>query len=128
MLLRANVPILDSLELASAASGNDHLRANVRDASIHIENGEKIADAFSDTHYFPHSYLWFLANGEARGQVPETLLDLSETYEQEVSTRDEAMVHLIMPFAILVLGFAIGFIVVALYLPMFTLADTLSAP
>ena len=126
MLLRANVPILESLDLASASSGNDYLRAKVRDASVHIAQGEKIADAFSDTHYFPHSYLWFLANGEARGQVPETLLDLSKTYEQEVSTRDEAMIHLIMPMAIIALGFVIGFIIVALYLPIFTLGDAIS--
>jgi len=126
MLLRANVPILESLDLASAASGNEYLRANVQKASVHISQGEKIADAFSDTHYFPHSYLWFLANGEARGQVPETLLELSETYEQEVSTRDESMIHMIAPFAILGLGFIIGFIVVALYLPIFTLGDAIS--
>lgn len=127
MLLRANVPILESLDLASAASGNEYLRANVQKAAVHISQGEKIADAFSDTHYFPHSYLWFLANGEARGQVEETLLDLSETYEQEVSTRDDALIHLITPVAILALGLVVGFIIVALYLPIFTLGDALSS-
>jgi len=126
MLLEANVPILESLDLASAASGNDYLRANVRNATVHIAQGEKIADAFSDTHYFPHSYLWFLANGEARGQVAETLLDLSDTYEQQVSTRDEAMIHLITPMAILALGGVVGFVIIALYLPIFTLGDAIS--
>lgn len=126
LLLRAQVPILESLDLASAGSGNGFLRRHVREASSHISQGEKIADALSDTGYFPHSYLWFLANGEARGDMSVTLLELSEAYEREVSTRDQAMMHLIAPVAVIAVGVVIFFVVIALYLPIFTLGDAIS--
>lgn len=126
MLLHANVPVPESLDLASASAGNEYLRHHVRRASTQIAHGERIADAFADTGYFPHSYLWFLANGESRGQLPDTLNELSNIYEREVTTRDEAMLHLVMPVTILCLGLIVLFIVVSLYLPIFTLGDAIS--
>ncbi len=126
MLLQARVPIEESLDLASAASGNEQLRAKVRQATVHIAQGEKVAEAFLDTRYFPHSYLWFLANGESRGQLPQTLIDVSETYEREITARDTALLNLMLPVTILLLGVFVSFMVVALYLPVFTLGDAIS--
>lgn len=126
MLLEARVPIEESLDLASAAAGNEHLRAKVREATVHVAQGEKVTEALMDTRYFPHSYLWFLANGESRGQLPQTLIDVSHTYEQEVSARDKALLKLIMPITIVALGAFVSFMIVALYLPIFTLGDAIS--
>jgi type IV pilus assembly protein PilC len=126
LLLEARVPIEESLDLASAASGNEHLRAQVRLATRQISQGEKVTEALLDTRYFPHSYLWFLANGEGREQMPQTLVDVSETYEHDVSARDRALLHLITPIAIVTIGAVIAFIVVALYMPIFTLGDAIS--
>jgi type IV pilus assembly protein PilC len=126
LLLEAHVPIEESLDLASAAAGNEYLRARVREATRHIAQGEKVAEAFMDTKYFPHSYLWFLANGERREQLPQTLIDLSETYERDVSARDRALLNLVTPATVVILGVVVAFIVVSLYLPIFTLGDAIS--
>jgi type IV pilus assembly protein PilC len=126
LLLEARVPIEESLDLASAAAGNDYLRQRVRDATRHIAQGEKIAEAFLDTKYFPHSYLWFLANGERREQLPKTLIDLSESYERDVSARDRALLNLIAPVSVVVLGAFVAFMVIAMYLPIFVLGDAIS--
>ncbi len=126
LMLEAGVPIGEALDLAGAAAGNDYLRANVRRAAVHIAQGDRVADSLSDTRYFPHSYLWFLANGESRGQLPQTLIDLSEASEREVSVRDEVMMHLITPVTIVTLGGFVLFVVVSLYLPIFSLGDALT--
>ncbi len=126
LMLQAGVPIGEALDLAGAAAANERLRGFVRRAAVHIAQGDRVADALSDTRYFPHSYLWFLANGESRGQLPQTLIDLSEASEREVSVRDEVMVHLITPVAIIALGGFVAFVIIALYLPIFSLGDALT--
>lgn len=126
LMLDARVPMTEALDLAGAASANEFLRSRVRAAAVHVTQGDRLADALSDTRYFPHSYLWFLANGESRGQLPATLVELSETSEREVSVRDEAASRLIAPIAIVSLGCVVTFIIVSLYLPIFTLGDAIS--
>jgi type IV pilus assembly protein PilC len=128
LMLDAGVPMTEALDLAGAASANEHLRNKVREASVHVAQGDRLADALSDTRYFPHSYLWFLANGESRGQLPSTLVELSETSERQVSVRDDMMTHLITPVTVVVLGGFVTFVVVAMYLPIFTLGDAITGP
>lgn len=126
LMLEARVPVLEALDLAGAVAANEYLRSKVRAAAVHVAQGDRLADALSDTHYFPHSYLWFLANGESRGELPSTLIELSETSEREVSVRDEIMSRLVTPVTIIALGGFVMFIVVSLYLPIFTLGDALT--
>lgn len=125
LMLSSGVPTIESLDLAASASGNAVLKRHVDRASIKIAGGEKIADAFSDTGYFPHAFCWFLANGENYGQLPETLLEVSHSYEQSVGYQDDAMLRLLSPVIIVGLSLFIGFVVVALYLPIFTLGDAM---
>lgn len=126
LLLQGRVPTEESLDLAAAAASNEFLRARVRKATAQVSNGETVADSLSDACYFPASYLWFIQNGEARNELPDTLIELSETYEREVSSRDKAMLHLLSPLTIFCLGVIVFFIVVALYLPIFALGDALT--
>lgn len=125
LLLKSQVPILESLDLAAASSGNAVLKRNVEQATVKVAAGEKIADALSDTAYFPHGFCWFLANGEVNNRLPDTLLDVSRSYEQNVTISDKALLSMLSPFIISILGLTIGFIVVALYLPIFTLGDAM---
>jgi type IV pilus assembly protein PilC len=125
LMLRSQVPILESLDLAATASGNAALKENVDRAAIQIAQGEKIADAFSDTGYFPHAFCWFLANGESFGELPKTLLEVSRTYEDSIDHQDRAILGLLGPGIIIALGFFIGFVIISLYIPIFTLGDAM---
>lgn len=125
LMLQSQVPILESLDLAATSSGNALLKRHVDEAAIHIAQGEKVADALSDTGYFPHGFCWFLANGENYGELPQTLLDVSESYEQSIATQDRVTLNLLGPIIVFGLAFVIGFIVIALYLPIFTLGDAM---
>ena len=128
LMLEARVPMTEALDLAGAAAANEYLRSRVRAAAVHVAQGDRLADALSDTRYFPHSYLWFLANGESRGELPATLIELSETSEREVSVRDEILTRLVTPVTIITLGGFVAFVVVSMYLPIFSLGDVLTGP
>jgi len=125
LMLDSQVPIIESLDLAAAASGNAALKSNVDRATIHIAQGEKIADAFSDTAYFPHAFCWFLANGESFGELPKTLLEVSHSYEESLTQHDRMLINLLAPIVIVLLSFFLGFVIFALYLPIFTLGNAL---
>lgn len=126
LMLGSQVPVLESLDLAAVASGNAVLKQKVDAAAIQIAKGEKMADAFSDTGYFPHAFCWFVANGENFGNLPDTLLDVSHSYEENMTDQDRMLINFIGPVITLGLGLFIGFTVVALYLPIFSLGDALT--
>ncbi|HIA48662.1 MAG TPA: type II secretion system F family protein [Candidatus Hydrogenedentes bacterium] len=123
LMLNSQVPIIESLDLAASASGNAALKSHVDRAAVHIAQGEKIADAFSDTAYFPHAFCWFLANGENFSKLPQTLLEVSQSYEQSLTHHDRMFLNLLAPATIVLLSFFLGFVIFALYLPVFTLGD-----
>lgn len=126
LLLFSEVPVLESLDLAGAASNNALLRRKTRQAATLVAGGTGIAQALSSTGYFPHAFCWLLSNAETRGQVPETLISISESYGRELSARDQVFSRMLGPVVVVALGLAIGYIVMALYLPIFTLGDAVS--
>jgi type IV pilus assembly protein PilC len=125
LMLNSRVPVLESLDLAASASGNSVLRKHANAAAIQIAKGEKLADALSDTGYFPHGFCWFLANGESYGTLPEVLLDVSQSYEKDVALIDGSLLNLLSPAIVILLGFIVSFIVLALYMPIFSLGDAI---
>lgn len=126
LLLQANVPITESLDLAGAASGNEALRKAVRQAALEVNGGERIADALSHTRYFDHSFCWLFSTGEERGDVHQALAGLAESYDRDVAFLDRMMGTMLAPVLIIVVGMLIGFVVFTLYLPIFSLGDAIS--
>jgi len=125
LMLSSRMPVIESLDLASAASGNAVLQKHANKAAIEIAKGEKLADALSDTGYFPHGYCWFLANGEAYQNLPNVLLDVGRSYEKDVAQSDEGLLFLLGPVIVVALGIFLGFVVVSMYLPIFSLGDAI---
>ncbi len=128
LLLASNVPLMESLELAAAAAGNAVLREAVRDAARLIEGGDNISYAFESTGHFGHSFCWILGTAEERGEVDRALLDLADSFESSMGRTQRTIMTFVGPLAVIVLGFLIGSIVVALYLPIFTLGDAINQP
>ena len=125
ILLAGGVPIVESLDLASAASGNAVLREKVRLATLDVAGGQRVADALSDTGYFSHTFCWLFSIGEERGELDEALMTIAGTYEREIARRDRLFGFLIGPVLVIFLALAVGSMVVALYLPIFTLGDAI---
>ena len=80
MLLRAEAPILESLEIAGAACGSPAIEAEIEGATRRVAEGAQLSEAFEWTPYFPYTFCWLLANAEARGDAAEGLEYLAESF------------------------------------------------
>ena len=120
-LLRSGVPILESLEITSDTVGNNVASKAVRDVQDGVKQGEPIAKRMAEHAIFPPMVTQMLAVGEETGAVDVMLDKIGEFYEQEVEATVAALTSLLEPALIVVLGGAVGGMVVSLYMPMFNI-------
>lgn len=125
IMLRTGVPLVESIDLASAASGNHALRRAGMGAATQVAQGTPISDALASTGYFGHTFNWLLGNAEQRGDVIDTLEGVADMYERAASNRGDTLSILAGPVLVLVVGIVVGGIFVSLYQPLFRLADLL---
>lgn len=123
LLLGGRVPLIDALTLAGAASGSAVLESGVRRAADTINEGGRLVDGLRRTRYFNPSFYWLLGTAEERDQVEDALENLGENAERNVQAREQMLGSFITPVLTFVLAIIIGFVVIALYLPIFALGD-----
>lgn len=117
-LIQAGVPHLDALSIVRDATANEVLMAGVEDIRKTVREGEGIARPMGETGLFDDLVTNMVDVGEATGELDKMLLKVADAYEQQVDRKINAMFKLIEPaLLILVAGF-VGFIVVALFLPL----------
>lgn len=126
LLLEARVPLLESLELAGAAAGNAVLHRRIRMAARDLNAGSSIAQALQKARIFDSGSCWLIANAEKNGNLEETLEALGEEHARSLSYLYRSLTTLIGPVIVVAIGLFVGFIVVALYLPIFSLGDAIS--
>lgn len=120
-LLASGVPILDSLEITAKTAGNAVIEAAVFQVRKEVEQGKTLADPLAKTGQFPPMVCQMIGVGEHTGAMDTMLSKIADFYEDEVDSAVEGMMALIEPVIIAFLGVVIGLIVVAMYLPMFSL-------
>jgi len=125
MMIESNVPILESLELAAAASGNAVLERAVGAAARNVEGGAALADSLERTRYFDNGFCWLLRNAEQRGELQNALFLLENEYEQALTHLRNVILLVAGPSVVVAIGLVVGFIVLSLYLPTFTLGNIL---
>ncbi len=126
MLEASEVPLVEGLGLSAAASGNAVLERAVAHARAAVSQGEPLSRAFEDAGFFDHTLCWLLATAEERGDVIETLRHLANMYARNSERLGSALTSAITPALLVFLGITVGGIVVAMYLPIFSLADVMS--
>jgi type IV pilus assembly protein PilC len=120
-LLSAGVPVLESLEITARTSGNAVMEKAILEVRKQVEEGKAIAEPLKATGQFPPMVVQMISVGEATGAMDTMLNKIAEFYEAEVDEAVAGMMKLIEPVMILFLGVVIGGIVIAMYLPMFSL-------
>jgi len=121
-LLRAGVPILEALEITSETVGNTVVANVVMEVQDGVKQGEPIAKRLTEhPEVFPPMVTQMLAVGEETGAVDTMLDKVAEFYEQEIEALVNSLTSLLEPLLIVVLGGAVGAMVVALYMPMFNI-------
>ena len=119
VLLASGVSILDALEIVKRVVGNAVLTNALNEARDSVSRGDSIADPFRRSGVFPPVVFHMIAVGEASGNIEEGLLNVADAYDNEVQSSVEALTSLLEPMMILVMGAVVGFIVLAILLPIF---------
>lgn len=122
-MLGAGVPLLQGLNIVSETSGNWVIEQAVKDVEESVRKGQSLAGPLATHTVFPPMVVQMLAVGEDSGSMELMLGKVSEFYDQEVQATTEQLTSLIEPLMIVVLGGIIGGMVIALYLPMFSIFD-----
>ncbi len=122
-MIRSGVPILQSLDIVGDASGSTVIRRAVRDVQESVRQGESVAAPLARHSVFPPMVVQMLAVGEDTGAMDTMLEKVAEFYDAEVEATTEQLTSLVEPLMIAVLGAIVGFVVIAMYLPIFGIFD-----
>ena len=120
-LTSSGVPILDGLQITARTAGNAIVEDAIMATRKSVEEGKTIAEPLGDTDVFPSMVVQMIAVGEQTGALDAMLSKIADFYEEEVDVAVAGLMKLLEPVLIAFLGVAIGGIVIAMYMPMFTL-------
>ncbi|MCS7314920.1 MAG: type II secretion system F family protein [Bryobacterales bacterium] len=124
-LLVGGIPLVQALETAAESLGSGLLRKALARTQKLVREGQPLSGALRSTGLFPELATDMIEVGESTGALPAMLSSVAEFYEDDVSTRLTAALSLIEPAIMIGMGVFVAFVLVALYLPIFSLADTL---
>lgn len=122
-LTSSGVPILESLDITARTSGNAIVEDAIQETRKSVEGGKTIVDPLKETGIFPNMVTQMIGVGEQTGALDAMLNKIADFYEDEVDAAVAGLVKLLEPVMIFILGVIIGGIVIAMYLPMFTLIN-----
>jgi type IV pilus assembly protein PilC len=124
-LISSGVSILDGLEITAKTSGNRVIHDAVMESRASIAGGETIAAPLERSKVFPPMVISMIAVGEQTGGLDEMLTKIADFYDEEVDVAVGALLSLMEPVMIVVLGVVVGGMVVAMYLPIFDMMNAI---
>ncbi len=127
VLSRTGVPVLQALDIVSVTAGNAMVSTALRDVQESVKRGESLAGPLARHEVFPPMVTHMMAVGEETGALDAMLAKVADFYDQEVDDSVNAITSLIEPVLIIVMGVAVGGILISLYLPMFNIANLIQA-
>lgn len=123
-LLSSGVRIIDALEISAATTGNWMIEKALIETKEQVSKGKTLAEPLGKVPYFPNMVTQMISIGEQTGNIDQMLSKIADFYEDEVENATDAMTGLMEPILMVVLGGIIAVIVVAMYLPIFNMANT----
>jgi type IV pilus assembly protein PilC len=122
-LLAGGTPLVSGLQTSAAAIGSRLISTSIQQAAIRVKEGESLHISLAETRMVPPLALEMIEVGEASGALAPMLTSVAEFYEEEVNTRLERTLLWISPAILVFMAGVIFFILIALYLPMFSLGQ-----
>jgi type IV pilus assembly protein PilC len=119
----SGVPILQAIEISGTTAGNAVIQEAMSDVYDSVKRGGTIAQPLGEHDVFPPMVSHMVSVGEDSGQLETMLEKIADFYEAEVDAKVKALTSLIEPIMIVFVGAAVGFIVISMYLPIFSLYD-----
>jgi len=124
-LLTGGIPLVQGLETAADSLGTALLRKALDKTGKMVREGQSLSGSLSTTGIFPPLAIDMIEVGESTGALPAMLSSVAEFYEDDVNTKMTASLSLIEPVIMIFMGMFVAFVLVALYLPIFSLADNI---
>ncbi|RJQ40365.1 MAG: type II secretion system F family protein [Nitrospiraceae bacterium] len=120
-LVSSGVPILDGLEITAKTSGNKVIEFAIMEVRKQVTGGKTLADPLTKAKVFPPMVTHMISVGESTGALDTMLNKIADFYDDEVDAAVNALTSMMEPMLMVFLGGSVGFIVVAMYLPIFKL-------
>ena len=124
-LLVGGIPLVQALETAGKSLGSSLLRDALETARKGVREGRPLSASLNETGIFPDLSIEMMEVGESTGALPAMLTSVADFFDDDVATRMQAVLSLIEPAIMLFMGLFVAFVLVALYLPIFSLSDAL---
>ena len=125
ILIGSGLPLLESLDLVKGAAGNAVVARAIDEVKDAVTAGHGVTESFRATGVFPEMTLQLMATGEEAGELDSLLVKSSDFYDRQVEATIAGISSLIEPVMIVLVGGMIGFIVVAMFLPIFGMGDAM---
>ncbi|AKU99566.1 Type IV fimbrial assembly protein PilC [Labilithrix luteola] len=126
-LLQSGVPILDALDIVARTAGNVVVEEAILYARAKISEGKSMAGPLLETNVFPPMVVQMVGVGEQTGALDNMLSKIADFYEEEVDVAVAAMTSLIEPIMMVGIGGTVGVVLIAMYLPIFSIAGKIKA-
>jgi type IV pilus assembly protein PilC len=122
-LLASGVSVLEAFNILTGMTDNDIIKTAITRTRENIVGGSNISLSMSSAGFFPNMVIKMIQVGEESGSMPEVLAKTSEHYERKVDTTVTTLLSLLEPIMIISVGAVVSVVVIALYLPIFTMSD-----
>jgi type IV pilus assembly protein PilC len=122
-MIRSGVPILQALDIVADTTGNVVLERAVRDVQDSVRRGQSLAAPLAQHAVFPAMVVQMMAVGEDTGALDAMLMKISDFYDQEVEATTDALTSIIEPLMIVFVGGVVGAMIIALYMPIFSVFE-----
>jgi type IV pilus assembly protein PilC len=113
------VPLLEALDITGRSAGNAVVARVMNDVIDSVKRGGTISEPLKESHVFPTMVSHMVAVGESTGELDWMLSKIADFYEERVAAAVKALTSIIEPVMIVFIGGMVGFIVIAMYLPLF---------
>jgi type IV pilus assembly protein PilC len=121
-LLSGGIPVLQALETARNSVTSPLLRQALENTGRQVQDGKPLSFGLEQSHFFPGLAVEMVQVGESSGALPQMLASIAEFYEEDVATSLAALLTLIEPVILIFMGLVVATVLIALYLPIFSLA------
>jgi type IV pilus assembly protein PilC len=124
-LLTGGIPLVQAMETAADSLTSPLLQTAVERAGKSVREGQPLSSSLKASGFFPGLSVDMIEVGESTGALPAMLNSVAEFFEDDVNTKMTASLSLIEPAIMIFMGIFVAFVLISLYLPIFSLADTI---
>ena len=126
MLLQGGTPLLSALEVTRDASGNSVISSSIAYAIGQVREGKSLSDSLEKTGHFPALSIEMMRVGEQTGSLPEMLNHVADFYDEDVNIKSTALLNYVEPTILIFVAGFVAYILISLYLPIFSLGANIS--